>query len=108
MGKYQKLPATTNYRVSQVQFHDSNWISGKIENLCFLAKVFEKGSMFGINGGNVSKLSVWPEGGPEIISYDRGWDTKPKDAKGKRILDTLLNYCRDIYGKQEGLKQSAN
>lgn len=108
MSKTIKLPAATDCQISQVQFRDGNWILGKIGDLCFSAKVFEEGSEFGIDGGNVSKLDVGPEGGPQIISYDRGWETEPRNAEGKKILRTLLDYFQDIYARQEALEQPSD
>lgn len=39
-------------------------------------KVFEEGSVFGINGGRISKLSLRANG-KELACYDRGWVTEP-------------------------------
>lgn len=108
MSKTTKLPAATDCQIIHVQFGDSNWILGKIGNLCFSAKAFEEGSEFGIDGGNVSKLNVGPEGGPQNISYDRGRETEPRDAEGKKNLRTLLDYFQDIYARQEALEQSSD
>lgn len=105
--KKQIRPARS-YRVSHVQFQGGNWISGKIGNLHFQAKVYEKGSQFGINAGNVSKLTVWPEYGPAIINYDRGWDIKPKNAKEEKIVDTVLGYCKHIYNGAEDSTQPSD
>lgn len=61
----------------------NNWVKGEIGDYTFSAKLFDEGSVYGINEGRVSKLSIckkdlgWLEGC--ILNYDRGWDVKPKD-----------------------------
>lgn len=60
----------------------------------FYAKVYDEGNRFGINGGRISKLSIYewePEGRREILSYDRGWDTKPKTNADKSALTYVLD-----------------
>lgn len=89
------------YGISQVKFMGNNWISGKVGNLRFQAKVYAEASIFGINSGNVSKLTVWQEYGPIAINYDRGWDVKPKNAKEEKIIDTILDFCSYVY---DGIK----
>lgn len=58
------------------------WMLGTIEGgYEWQAKVYEKPSEFGINGGRVSKLFIRPVGlgwQPALISYDRGWDKRPE------------------------------
>lgn len=57
------------------------WVQGTIKNQNdtyeFYAKVFDEGSEYGINKGRVSKLQIRC-GRMDIVSYDRGWDIKPK------------------------------
>ena len=64
------------------------------------AKVFDKGSRFGINNGRISKLSVWKGVSEElcsldnlIINYDRDWDIRPRpcDKLDRRALEYILN-----------------
>ena len=52
--------------------NESNWVSCIVGNFTFEAKLFDSGSMFGINNGRVRDTSK-----KEIVSYDRGWDTEP-------------------------------
>lgn len=56
-AKEQAQPAKS-YRISGVKFLGDNWISGKVGSLRFQAKVYAEASKFGINSGNVSKLTV--------------------------------------------------
>ncbi len=93
----------TRYNITQAEFFGRNWLSGKIGNLNFQAKVYKEDSRFGINNGNVSKLMVWPEYGPIIVNYDRGWDIKPKNAEEEKIVQTILDYCSHVY---DGLRDS--
>ncbi len=67
-----------------------NWVNGLVgKNYEFEAKLFDTGSMFGINNGRVSKLSIrelcrsnttnsWFDG--VIVNYDRGWDIEPNEG----------------------------
>lgn len=102
----EQIPEDARYGISQVKFLQGNWISGRIGNLRFQAKIYKASSQFGINGGNVSKLAVWPEYGPAVISYDRGWDMKPHDAEEEKIVDAILGYCSHVHDRQEGSAQS--
>ena len=56
------------------------WISvpadGVLHVVRWQAKVFEEGSVLGINGGKISKLCVWLDG-KEVVGYDRGWYLEP-------------------------------
>ncbi len=56
-----------------------NWVSGITScGFAFEAKVFDEPSIYGIptprfeDGDNVSKLSVFDEGGREVFQFDRG------------------------------------
>jgi len=53
---------------------ENNWIKGTYKNFTFNAKVFDEGSVFGINGGKVSKLMVWDKSKKICFNYDRGMD----------------------------------
>lgn len=64
---------------------DSNWVSGKVGEYTFEAKLFDTPSCHGINKGRISKLSIYNDGerlakrdffAACIINYDRGWDIK--------------------------------
>lgn len=64
------------------------WKKGKIEingeMYKYYAKVFERGSKFGIANGVISKLSIHNSKGEEVCVYDRGWVTEPE-----ALLDLL-------------------
>ncbi len=64
-----------------------NWVDGKIDGIHFSAKVFEEGSCYGIDGGNISKLTIIG-----ILDYDRGCDKKPRTKQGKNMLERLLKF----------------
>ena len=49
-------------------------------------KVYEEPSMFGIEGGKVSKRD-----GKVVCNYDRGWDVKPTDPDTQLALEILLH-----------------
>jgi len=63
------------------------WTHGKLNGYQYDIKHFDTGSVFGINGGRISKLTIRRVGRTGAISndlcnYDRGWDVKPcKEVK---------------------------
>lgn len=71
----------------KIQLHKfdntSDWVNGYIDNLQFEAKLFDTGSIFGINNGRVSKLHIWNKKNEDIVSYDRNWDIKPNKENSK-------------------------
>lgn len=80
---------------------DGAWVDGSIDGFRFQAKVFNEGSMYGINEGRVSKLMIWDEAKRQehqnifkgcIVNYDRGWDIEPTHADEKEILQAALEY----------------
>ena len=58
--------------------NDSNWVKGNVGIYSFAAKLFNDGSRFGIDGGRVSKLSIF-NGSVCFVHYDREWDIEPSD-----------------------------
>lgn len=77
----------------------NGWMSGTIEGgYEWEAKVYKEPSEFGINGGRVSKLYIWPAGqgqAPALVSYDRGWDKEPETPEVKANFKALLNYLEN-------------
>ena len=85
------------------------WVEGTLEETLpdrsyvgesygFQAKVYDKGSKFGINKGRISKLFVWKndlgrrDSDRNIIAnYDRGWDVQPKNAAEKEALQQIIS-----------------
>ena len=53
-------------------------------------KQFEEDSVFGINGGRISKLTI-NKGKEKVANYDRGWDIEPTDEDTKEVLELLLD-----------------
>ncbi len=70
------------------------WKNGKIEvygeTFEYTMKQFDEGSIYGIDGGRISKLNI-RRNGKEVCNYDRGWDIKPVDANTKLALDLILH-----------------
>lgn len=69
---------------------EGNWVTGTIHGIRYTAKVFEEGSQFGINGGNIS--SLWIDG---VLNYDRGWDKRPTTDEGKAMLKEMKAFFKD-------------
>lgn len=80
------------------------WHEGQTERngseIRWQAKVCEKHSEFGIDGGRVLKLWVaqLPPGEvrywQEVAYYDRGWCTQPLTPEAKAFVDELLEYFK--------------
>lgn len=51
--------------------------NGETKIAHFWVKAFEKGSVFGIDGGKISKLQIKIDG-QTVANYDRGWDIEPE------------------------------
>jgi len=57
--------------------------------ITFCAKIFDEGSVFGIDNGRVSKLDI-RQGGKIVVNYDRGWDVKPKTPEIKAVYKSVM------------------
>ena len=67
------------------------WIDGKLTTMDgyrFIAKVYDKPSQFGIEGGNISKLQLWKDD-VTVAAYDRGWDQEPETFEQKIALEII-------------------
>ncbi len=69
------------------------WVHTEIKGHRIIAKVFDEGSNFGVNGGRVSKLSIYKPGttgggfSDMVYNYDRGFDFSEIDEK---LLSEIL------------------
>lgn len=61
-----------------------NWVEGYADDTFFQAKLYDDPSVFGIDGGRVSKLHI--AGG---VNYDRGWDTGKNHPLVSPVVDFL-------------------
>lgn len=65
------------------------WHQGTIGEYAYYVKVYETSSMFGIDGGKISKMQVVKDG-QVVINYDRGWDIQPYTEEEKDIFSRLF------------------
>ena len=65
------------------------WKQGKIDGCEYWVKRYNESSIYGINEGRISKLTVKRDG-REIINYDRGWDLEPKTDADRAVLEAIL------------------
>lgn len=57
-----------------------------------VAKVYDEGSKYGIEGlEQISKLSIW-KGEKEVLNYDRGWDFSDIPGPVYRMIKKILEY----------------
>lgn len=71
------------------------WIKGQINDYEYEAKVFEEGSKYGINEGNISKLCIKKDN-EYIANYDRGWDIEPITDEHKHILNQVVDRLEEL------------
>jgi hypothetical protein len=74
------------------------WYNGILEGYWWEAKVFDRGSVYGINDGRVSKLSIckgdqWDHD-QCVYNHDRGLDLDR--LADRTILDKVLEYCASL------------
>jgi hypothetical protein len=72
LKEQDKLDATRHFTDK-----GNNWLEGKLDGYTVYAKVFPEPSQYGIDSGMISKLHIKDKDGKEVVSYDRGWETKP-------------------------------
>lgn len=58
-------------------FKPVGWVNGSHNGYDFEAKVYKLPSLYGIDGGRISKLII-KRHGKVIAAYDRGWDVEPQ------------------------------
>lgn len=84
----------------KVQFTKFNgqWVEGTVEEYIFQAKFYDEPSIYGINSGRVSKLTIWPKETnwtTNILNYDRGWDHEPETVHDKEIFKKVLGFLEN-------------
>lgn len=65
------------------------WTNGKMDGYEYSVKHFEEGSIFGIDGGRISKLHIRKDF-RTVVSYDRGWDVEPEEAEEWAVYRKLV------------------
>ena len=65
------------------------WKNGKLGGCEYWVKHYDDSSIYGINEGRISKLSVRRDG-REIINFDRGWDLEPESDEDRAILEQIM------------------
>ena len=75
----------------EITKRDGLWVSGTHGGYQFQAKVYDEGSMFGIDAGRVSKLCVCREESHHtVFNYDRGYDVNPETAEEREIVKAII------------------
>ena len=65
------------------------WKQGKLNGCEYWVKSFDEPSVFGVNEGRISKLTVKRDG-REVINFDRAWDIEPQTDEDREVLDRIL------------------
>ena len=72
----------------------SMWREGSIkigeDIFHYWIKQYGGGSIYGIEGGRISKLMI-RRGGEIVCNYDRGWDIKPVDNDTQMAYEILVH-----------------
>ena len=53
-------------------------VNGETKIAHYWAKVYDEGSIYGIDEGRISKLTIKIDG-QTVVSYDRGWEIEPDE-----------------------------
>ena len=53
-------------------------VNGETKIAHYWAKVYDEGSIYGIDEGRISKLTIKIDD-QTVVSYDRGWDIEPDE-----------------------------
>lgn len=100
----EKSTASINggkFRITFDSRKSNHCVQGKFnDDISFTAKVFDKGSVHGIDKGRISKLNIRKED-KIIVNFDRGWDVEPKTPEHRAIFETItakLNGLAPAYG----------
>lgn len=87
---------TSKYTI-KVSQTDGNWQIGTINGIQFWAKVYNEPSENGVEGGNISKLTI-----KGVCDYERGWLMKPRSKSAKDMLAAMLDFFKIQCGGAEG------
>ena len=60
----------------------------------YWAKVYDEGSVFGIDEGSISKIKIKIDG-KTVVNYDRGWDIKPNENDKATMI--AYSICLEQY-----------
>ena len=99
--KIEKVESSSDKFSLKVDKRDNAWIIGNAtidgKNYEINAKVFDKGSDYGIDKGPISKLWIKDTTSNErcIVNYDRSWDVEPTD-ENKEVYNKVLNAVIDF------------
>lgn len=90
---------THNINIKFTKFKKGeHWVTGVVNDgeYSFESKLFDEGSIYGINNGRVSKLNI-SKGTFDncIVNYDRGWDIEPKTDIDKIIYQLVLDFLEN-------------
>lgn len=82
------------YRVRILERNRDLWYDGVITGsnkgvYTFRAKVYETGSVYGIDDGRISKLEIRDPNNVTIVDYERTWVKEPKSEEGIKVLQSL-------------------
>ena len=82
------------HKFIEVLQHVGAWTSAQtvIDGVTYYISIkhFEQPSKYGIRNGRISKLFIKRDGEYPIVSYDRGWEYRPKSEVTKKIYKEII------------------
>lgn len=110
----RKAMFAQGYQEDLAEYWADNYSTGTVivgnNRYYYEAKVFERPSQFGIDGGNISKLYVkrLDDGDGRVVAhYDRGWDIKPADTDTEKVVKIIEKRFSTAGDLVEGVSESA-
>lgn len=74
---------------------ENNWTSGMVSvdgmDFDFQIKHYPEPSVYGIDKGCISKMTIWKKGAGIVVNYDRGWDIIPQGETVMKAYRAILD-----------------
>lgn len=86
------MNATATERARRDLWREGSILEGKSTRYAYYAKVYDTGSMYGIDEGRVSKLQIVRVAGSSketVYNFDRGEDVSATEST-QRLVDAVL------------------
>ena len=75
-----------------LDLNGGRWVTGRIEQYEYEAKIYPAPSEYGIHEGNISKLCIRNTANEIIAAYDRDWDILPPSETICKMVDALVEF----------------
>ena len=90
-----KPPAPSEPRIVISGPMENNWTTGMVSvdgiDFEFAIKHYPEPSVYGIDNGCISKMTISRKGAGVVVNYDRGWDIIPQGGAVMKAYKALLD-----------------